>query len=154
MKNLSQLKLELINSKETKNTKNTIFRWTESFNSRIETERVATITRSHSKSSFAQNFWPPSALVHPSSFCIYPVPPQPICSFYELHSPSQKKLPDAYEFSNKNSGSEMRENNFLRLNIKDQCFLPSYIYNDNKNIYMFMKKRWMKKTSMHCYMLD
>ena len=35
----------------------------------------------------------------------------------------------------------MRENNFLRLNIKDQRFLSSYIYNDNKNIYMFMKKR-------------
>ena len=32
-----------------------------------------------------------------------------------------------------------------KLNIKDQCFLHSYIYNDNKNIYMFIKNvKWKK----------
>ena len=30
---------------------------------------------------------------------------------------------------------------FCKLNVKDQYFLHSYIYNDNENIYKFIKKR-------------
>ena len=43
--------------------------------------------------------------------------------------------------SNKKSGSEKREkiSFFCKLNIKDQCFLHSSTYSDNKNTYMFVK---------------
>ena len=49
--------------------------------------------------------------------------------------------------SNKKSGGEKREKNyfFCKLNIKDQCFLHSYIYNDKTNIYMFIKKTLNEK---------
>ena len=45
--------------------------------------------------------------------------------------------------SNKKSRGEKREKNsfFCKINIKDQCFLFSYMYIDNTNIYMFIKKR-------------
>ena len=47
--------------------------------------------------------------------------------------------------SNKKLKDEKREENqfFCKLNIKDQCFLHSYIYNGNTNINMFIKKRNM-----------
>ena len=44
--------------------------------------------------------------------------------------------------SNKKSGGEKKEKNqfFCKLNIKEQYFLHSYIYSDNTNIYIFIKK--------------
>ena len=46
----------------------------------------------------------------------------------------KKKFRDVYEFSMEKSGTEKREN---KINIKNQCLLQSYIYNDNKNICKF-----------------
>ena len=48
---------------------------------------------------------------------------------------------------------------FYKLNAKDECFLHSYIYNQNKNIYKFIKKLNQKNTyhffiKKHFYMLD
>ena len=34
---------------------------------------------------------------------------------------------------------------FVKQHKRSQCFLQSYIYNDNKNIYMFIKKTLNKK---------
>ena len=101
----------------------------------------------HSKKTFARNFQCSSLFVlHvlpllfnvTFAFVSYPPTPTPLPL-----SLSQKKFFDAYEFSNEKSGSEKREKNFFfcKLNVKDQYFLHSYIYNDNKNIYKFIKKR-------------
>ena len=46
----------------------------------------------------------------------------------------KKKFGDVYEFSMEKPGTEKREN---KINIKNQCLLQSYIYNDNKNICKF-----------------
>ena len=50
---------------------------------------------------------------------------------------SQKKFHIAYEFLYEKLESEKRDNNnfFCKLNVKGQCFLHSYIYND-KDIYI------------------
>ena len=87
-------------------------------------------------------------------------PPSPSClSLFLLHVPSstcagfsvlalplplsQKTFRDVYKFSNEKSGSEKRGENWFfcwKLSIKNQCFLYIYIYNENKNIYKFIKK--------------
>ena len=46
----------------------------------------------------------------------------------------KKKFGNVYEFSMEKPGTEKREN---KINIKNQCLLQSYIYNDNKNICKF-----------------
>ena len=54
-------------------------------------------------------------------------------------SPAQViKNNDVYELSNEKSRSEKRKNNLFlgKVNIKEQCFLQSYKYSDNKNIYL------------------
>ena len=97
-----------------------------------------------SKSTFARNF----QFLTPSPSCsslfvlhVTPPPSTYVC-FGEL-PPFSKKFRDVHEFLNEKSGGEKREKNyfFCKLNIKDQCFLHSYIYNNNKNIYRFIKKR-------------
>ena len=63
-------------------------------------------------------------------------------------SPSQKNFRDVYEFLNEKSGSEKRkELIFCKLIINDQCFLHSFMYNGNKNIYKLIKKK-RNKTKM------
>ena len=37
--------------------------------------------------------------------------------------------------------------------MKDQCFLPSYIYNDNANIYMFIKTLNEKKNIVYTFFI-
>ena len=56
---------------------------------------------------------------------------------------------------------EKRINFFCKLNIKVQCFLHCYVYNNNTNIYMFIKKTLNEKKNVyaflikkHLYMLD
>ena len=58
-----------------------------------------------------------------------PSPPPP-----KKKNHKKKKFRDVYEFSMEKSGTEKREN---KINIKNQCLLQSYIYNDNKNICKF-----------------
>ena len=53
--------------------------------------------------------------------------------------PSQKKFHDLYEFSNENRGVKREKRINLFVNSKDQCFLHSYIYNNNINSYKFIK---------------
>ena len=78
---------------------------------------------------------------------MYPPPPSSTyVHFSELPPPlSQKKFRDAYDalISNKKSEGEKREriNFFCKFNIKHQCFLRSFLYNNNTNIYMFIEKR-------------
>ena len=59
-------------------------------------------------------------------------PPPPKKETQKKHK--KKKFRDVYEFSMEKSGTEKREN---KINIKNQCLLQSYIYNDNKNICKF-----------------
>ena len=91
----------------------------------------------HSEITFAQisDFWPPSPLLVSvrstgtlfnvrSLKWVIPSPPSP---------PPQKSSATFMNFWMDNWGVK-RENNyaFCKLNIKDQCFFHSYIYNDNK----------------------
>ena len=61
-----------------------------------------------------------------------PSPPPPTKKKQKKHK--KKKFRDVYEFSMEKSGTEKREN---KINIKNQCLLQSYIYNDNKDICKF-----------------
>ena len=54
--------------------------------------------------------------------------------------PLSKKFRDAYDAYFEKIIRGWKEKTQHKLNIKDQCFLHSYIYNDNTNIYMFRKK--------------
>ena len=50
---------------------------------------------------------------------------------------------DAYEFLDEKFGSEKTEKSFFFLqnqHKRSQCFSHRYIYDDNKNNYMFIKK--------------
>ena len=100
----------------------------------------------HSKKTFARNFQCSSLFV----LHVLPSPSTLRLLLWVTHPPaplflslSQKKFFDAYEFSNEKSESEKREKIFFfcKLNVNDQYSLHSYIYNDNKNIYKFIKKR-------------
>ena len=134
----------------------------------IATVKVITYTSDpnkwgHSKSTFAQNVQFLTALptfVRPCLFYMYspsqrafvlvsyphtpPPPLSPDCTSFCL-----KKFRDVYEIRMKNRGvkREKRNSFFCKFNIKDQCFLHSYIYNDNKNIYKFIKLVNKKKMS-------
>ena len=58
---------------------------------------------------------------------------------------SQKTFRDVYEFSKEKSRSKKRKKNyfFCKGNIKDQRFLHSDIYNDNKDVCEFLKNvKW------------
>ena len=103
------------------------------------------MARGHSKSMFTQNFRFLTCCPPCLSLLLLHIPTQ--CTLTLLsYDPSQKKLSDAYQFLNEKSVSENREKNFLQTQkIKDQCCLNSHICNDNKNIYMFIKKCEMKK---------
>ena len=85
--------------------------------------------------------------------CTLPLPPPAFYvwspyRFSELPPLSKKVLQcrcrtnvaNVYEFSNEKMGSKREKKYFFcKLNIKDQCFVQSYIYKDNKNIYKFIK---------------
>ena len=93
-------------------------------------------------------FDPSPPLFVPVRFKFIPPPPPPQRTFALVSPPplssSQKQSRDAYEFSNENQGVK-RENNFCKLNIKDQCFLHSYTSFNCQPLFM-------KKTQL--YMLD
>ena len=89
----------------------------------------------------------------PVCFTCTPLPP-PFFTYVQRialvsYLPSQKKfcnvvaeptLPIFMNFRMKRWGvKEKKKNFFCKLNIKDQCFVQSYIYKDNKNIYKFIK---------------
>ena len=66
-------------------------------------------------------------------------------------SPSQKNFRDVYEFLNEKSGSEKRKLIFCKLIINDQCFLHSFMYNGNKNIYKLIKKNEIKQKCLRLF---
>ena len=89
------------------------------------------------------SFWSPfTPLVRSCLFYMYPSPSTDV-RFSELQPPtpfpSSKIVPRRLRrlFWIKNWGVKREK----RINLKDECFLHSYIYNDNTNIYMFIKKR-------------
>ena len=93
------------------------------------------------------SFWPPPSLVSSCSFYMYPSPaplPTTYVRFSELPPPPlRESLAKLLTFiSNKKLGGEKREKNYLfcKLSIKEQCFWHRYIYNNNTNIYIFIKK--------------
>ena len=91
------------------------------------------------------SFWHPSPLVRFCSFYMYPPPSQRKFALVS-YPPSKKLRPRLWRlFQIKNRRGKggvgrggKREKN---LSMKDQCFLHSYIYNDNAKIYKFIKKR-------------
>ena len=90
-----------------------------------------------------------------SNFPIFDQPLSSCLSLFVLHvtslnvcfrelppTPSQKKFRDGYGFSNEKLKSKKTGKNFFLLSKhKKSMFLHSCIYNDNKNIYKFIKKR-------------
>ena len=113
----------------------------------------------HLKSTFVQNsqFLTPSFLSPCSTLFVLHVPLfSTYVHFSELPPPLSKKVrqqccrtnvANVYEFSNEKMGSKKRDKNyfFCKLNMK-YCFLHSFIYKDNKNIYKFIKNvKWKKK---------
>ena len=99
------------------------------------------------------SFWPSLPPPHPVRSCSFYMysPPSTYVGFSKLPPPPPHPLKKSSAtlmtlISNKKFkklGSEKREKNFFfcKLNIKNQCFLHSYIYSDNTNIYMSIKKR-------------
>ena len=115
----------------------------------------------HLKSTFVQNsqVLTPSFLSPCSTLFVLHVPLfSTYVHFSELPPPLSKKVrqqrcrtnvANVYEFSNEKMGSKKRDKNyfFCKLNMK-YCFLHSFIYKDNKNIYKFIKNvKWKKKLS-------
>ena len=111
----------------------------------------------HSKSAFAWKFQFLTTLLLfvPVRFTCTP-PPSTYIRFSEF-TRYQKKFRDCYEFSNEKSGNEKRKQNyfFCKINIKDQFFLHSYIYNNNKSINLFIKKNlYPFLIKKHLYIMD
>ena len=126
------------------------------------------MARCHSKRTIARNFQflTPHPLVHPCSFTCTPCPPptpytpSEYVHFSKLPPPppptSQKSYVTLMTFRMKNQGvkTEKRIIFFCKLNIKDQCFLHSYIYNDNKNIYIYVHKKALnEKKNVYAFLI-
>ena len=102
----------------------------------------------HSKSTFAWNFQfltNAIPLVYPCSFYTYAPPPHhsTYFCFSELPPPLQKKFSRRlwiFEWKIEKWKEREQFSFFCKINIKNQCFSYSYICNDNKNIYKFIKK--------------
>ena len=111
------------------------------------------MARGHSNSMFTWNFifLTPSPLVCPCSFYMYPHQG----TFTLLsYCPSEKKFCNAYKFLNEKSRSENREKNFF-VDSKDKTLmlLHSHMCNDNKNIYMFIKKTINGKKEVYSFLI-
>ena len=80
----------------------------------------------------------PSPLARPCLFYMYPLQHTFALVSYSLLKKSSVTF---MNFRMKNRGVKREAIYFFKLNIKNQYFLHRYIYNDNKNIYRFIKKR-------------